>query len=595
MAPKKETDFDASGSLNFEASIVHTHPRCYFVGPFFKHVSFRSQQTRVQSLLNSIRLSDPFGAKTGERIAIIGAGISGIQTAQLLQEDVETIHIFEAEKNLFSEMRQASHRIVHPSISRWPQLDLDHSTNFNGMNWFAGPASKIADAFIEQQSTQINNNIVSKFYDLPVTAIEYNKQNYNLRFSQSLPHQFNGQQYDTSKNYYDRIFVTTGFGSERDVDRKHTFSYWAPDPTSELTEQDFLNLGQGSVSGPEYHIGGCGDGALLDTFRLIFREFRSGWLPVEVAAAIDDLEYTKAKKIKDRINASETRAWNAARSQYCHAIVDSEPDFPTKVDKRKLTARHRRILATATALGYTEILHNDYRAVVRDIGTLCPALIEYLDSQVAHINKSIIRLVAPEPAPFVFYSAPVHKILLAYAVERGIVQFQQGLIIKKQDRRFLNYWLYSTGQDAIEPVKRPECVVLRHGAPPKLPTLPGDLIAEKALRIKQSLLGDAIGRPRNAHPKNSPIELSELANSAVQCLRTDYRISVVGDQFQIVQSRAKANTKARAEERSNDANNMPEMRFFSEPGELFGIQLTKNPDKSTKVVGIRTAKTLKRK
>ena len=116
-----------------EAAYLHTTPRCFYVGPFARRVSFASQQYRAFDLVSAFAEKGLLSAPPGKKslhVAVIGAGIAGLTLASALRGRECKVDLYESNSKPLELQRKAHHRLVHPTISRWPTGPFELTTDF---------------------------------------------------------------------------------------------------------------------------------------------------------------------------------------------------------------------------------------------------------------------------------------------------------------------------------------------------------------------------------------------------------------------------------------------------------------------------------
>jgi hypothetical protein len=212
----------------------------------------------------------------------------------------------------------------------------------------------------------------------------------------------------------------------------------------------------------------------------------SGTLAIELAEAL-----SSEQEVKSIIARAEHDALMAARSLAC--LPEQPPPSKSKSRRRALDVRfHEEATRTRE---YIAALKFAYDSAVQDLPGHARAL---LDDSIKH-SEAIpgkIVMVSKEPHPFVPYSAPIHKLMIAHALQGGYVLYQSGQLDVRGRSSFL---LKSDG--TMEKVKN-AFVIARHGAHPGTML---NLIREeelKSLRVRQTLMADYIDidEVRSPHP-----------------------------------------------------------------------------------------------
>lgn len=529
-----------------DAASLHSKPNCYFIGPFAKRVSFASQQFRVMDLVAALQKKKNL---EGAKVAVVGAGLSGLTATAALRGIGCKLHLYEANEGPLLRQINAKHRVVHPTISRWPIEPLELTTQLPFFDWFAGPCDEIMHSLRSNWAAYFEPSLDDDFKFLPNTKVEelfIPKSEQEFVQLRTSPYR-TGVSADFEK--YEYVFVTTGFGQERELGALRCDSYWAPDQISDLTAQqlDELRTGMRKIV-----ISGSGDGGLIDCLRIVHRDFRDGWLAVELAEILGD-------QFRSKILDAEYEALTAAKSIACMPMTHARAGsggLALGTDFYRTGARHVANLAKT------------YRGIVAELPEAATALLNA--SIVGRLG--LVDLVAREPEPFVPYSAPIHKIMVAHAMVNSVVVYTPGEIRSSRGAAVVRDY-----DDHDHPKPKNTLVIVRHGAPHNL----GNLIQEEeatSLHVRQLMLTDYIDatasrdlKPPKDHPNRSKFDAHfiesryEMAKKLVSILAPSLRISADRSGFSVHSVGAESPERAWSQGR---------MRA---PAHMFGISLLSAP------------------
>jgi hypothetical protein len=462
-----------------DAAYLHSYPNCYFIGPFAKRVSFASQQYRAIDLVAALRRK---GKLTQEMsVAVIGAGLAGLMTTAALRGvRCKTVHLYEAVSPLHRQ-KEARHRVVHPTISRWPMEELNLTTRFPFLDWFAGPCDKIIECLMQDWSENLSPKEKINSYDFKegatVKKFSFTDDRKKVRLAISRKVE-PGVKSPSEGEYYDLVFVTAGFGDEHTVGQFKATSYWTPDEITRRSDEDIAKWQRGTKP---ILVSGCGDGGLIDCLRYIHGNFRDGWLTIELAEMLGPEFDGKAI-----IENAEHDALMAARSIACMPP-------PTGRGHDEMLAARADDYVVALALAYREVV----KRLPQDVRKL-------LDDSIAEsrMPPGNVTLVSREKHPFVPYSAPIHKLMIAHALQTANVQYISGTVTGYKNN--VATVRERTGQSREF---RDPSFAIRHGAPANMVGgIDKDELA--SLRIRQLLMADYIDRKTDRildPPPNYPI------------------------------------------------------------------------------------------
>ncbi|MBX3563603.1 MAG: NAD(P)/FAD-dependent oxidoreductase [Sphingomonas sp.] len=407
-------------------------PNVYFVGPYGARVSFASQQRRVLNLIWALREGgDKLWPNMRQpRAAVIGAGIAGVTCAAALRMQKCSVWLYESTGSELGLQRQAKHRFVHPSINFWPEQPLSWTTRFPFMDWYAASCEDI----IKMISRQWQKPFRGKIAQL--------KTNYEFKGFEAVPPGGpNGGRVKLSfvgrdDEFADIVFITTGYGREKDLDDPKFKSYWESDHVDRLTED----------KDKHYAVSGTGDGGVIDVLRLTYPSFMSDELALRFLLKIDPDAGDRSKKSLPREIVSEIE-------QKAEALL--EPNARSRHYHEK----------------YTEFALNQDDEAKQLLPPLPP-------------QKNPIMLIGRYEHPYDISSAPIHKILLALSIALKRIEYHQGEVTRDAGGV---YWRTKEGE---APVRiEADYVVVRHGAiPPIADILDPDALG--ALQGTQRELGD---------------------------------------------------------------------------------------------------------
>jgi hypothetical protein len=443
---------DAYHDQAIEAAFLHSRIGCYFIGPYARRVSFASQQIRALDLIRALELKGKLPRK--ERVAVVGGGIAGLTAVAALRGRKCKVDLYEASETVLMRQRQASHRVVHPTIARWPMEPLGLTTEFPVYDWAAAPCSDVMDVLLEEwrRFFEPHPGCGDELCVFPDGKVEMllprrHRGNNEVRLK------VNGAVLDQA---YQLVIVTVGYGAEAGDGDQPVTSYWTPD-----------ELERRRRAGVCFAVGGCGDGGLIDALRLAHNHFHGGWLAFAVAERLSSLE----SAIPERIAKAEHDALMMFKSLAC---MSTDPAKEMPVDDLMLKP-----------------LYDAYQDAVEDL----PPEIEDMLTRSLNDGPDMvgkIQLIAPESQPTVPFAAPIHKLMLLHAIKENVVQWEPSSKIVFKEGGFVRT---SNGSAPDEPLDGWE-VIQRRGA---LPALRDFLSGGETttLRLRQFMLADRIDRNRS--------------------------------------------------------------------------------------------------
>ncbi|ESQ92597.1 FAD-dependent oxidoreductase [Asticcacaulis benevestitus] len=457
----------------------------HVIGPFANRVSFTSQQSRAVNLVYALHKRGGF--KKDDAVAVIGGGVAGLTAAVALVGYGAKVDIFEGGAKLLSRQSETVHRIVNPTITKWPMEPLSDTTTLPYLDWYQLPCSEVADHLLrEVEKVQAANkkllNVEPRKMVTHVTPIS----------DKSISLECNGQ--GNTKSYRAAI-VALGFGKEQRaetlLDKGEWIGYWTPDNIVDTRNTE---------PSTRFIVSGAGDGGLIDMLRILHSRFDRGDLPVRIAhllsdtplaasiseaeAARDNFKDEKAIEKLDEVytaaaelietDGSYKSVQEALKASYIegapvHILVDKKWSKPVsdaaspinklliyhaKIYGKGLEYKHAEVVRTGDgySVGGYDFKQKDVRLIVRhgpdtNFGNCVSAAdLEYIDE---HQRKLADRLAVPAwdgdlkcPRPFPRNLPGTH----AYRDYRRdmVIEFLSRLC-----RRFVEVAITATGYEVI--------------------------------------------------------------------------------------------------------------------------------------------------
>jgi len=253
--------------------------KVFQIGHLENNLTFLSQQSRAINLVKSlVKLKYIKSKGSGNKVAIIGGGLSGITTFYALKKKgITHVHLYERNDELLSNFKNVEHRYIHPNIYHWPDRLFDEKlSELPFLNWESGNCGDVVSKILSQffSSENVSHNDI--FYNKKITGIKNTGRTYKLLEN-------DGQ--DEIEGNYNLIIICSGFSSEnrkikqiisQNFDKKYLSgkssdrnkaikkryqSYWEKDSISKFYAKK-KNIA----------IIGSGDGALIDIIRASLRK-----------------------------------------------------------------------------------------------------------------------------------------------------------------------------------------------------------------------------------------------------------------------------------------------------------------------------------
>lgn len=391
-------------AIYLRASSVPGKGGLYFVGPYGRRVSFASQQRRA---FNTVWALEQAGElRPGKRVAVIGAGLAGLTIASGLLARRCIVWLYEARPRILEGQRTTSHRYIHPTVNFWPEVEIEDTTEFPFFDWYSSSCDGVIRS-IEREWDGFFADKITRIY--PGTVVN------SITKTSSGGVLVSATGFGPQEAEYDLAMITTGFGSELNVAGTMNVSYWT---------DDYLDTQQNLTK--TIAISGIGDGGLIDTLRVVHRDFDKGKLPVRLVKALS------GTGMRERILTLEEVVQN---------------DFATDSDLMSEKYKEK----------YTEELEN-----------LSVECLRMLDDSL--FSRSPVLLYGKLRDPYTQFSAPIHKLMICHAIMRGRVKYMMGNVLDGPANK--------VGRSRAKAINT-DIFLARHGSTPPL----GNILTPDEIRI----------------------------------------------------------------------------------------------------------------
>jgi pyridine nucleotide-disulfide oxidoreductase len=235
----------------------------YVLGSFERRVTLYSQQVRALNL--AFALFETGQLKAGARVAVIGAGASGITAAIGLAHLGAKVELIERTDVLSPLQRACRTRWIHPHIYDWPApgSEEDEAT-LPLVGWKAGYAHDIARVLEDALQQVIRKH---RTIDLTLSATVQNVTGGARPQISWQGRRPAGAKVVRTDEEFEAAIIAVGFGVEEGTEQLPMSSYWRNDDL----DQPVLKPQEDPI---RCLVSGNGDGGLIDILRLRMRDFR---------------------------------------------------------------------------------------------------------------------------------------------------------------------------------------------------------------------------------------------------------------------------------------------------------------------------------
>lgn len=316
-----------------------------------RRINFETQQIKAISLVDALHQEGH--VKTGDRIAVIGGGLSGVTvSARLLRKGCK-VDLFEKEHCYFSVQKDASHRFIHPNVNFWPEEPMQFTTVLPLLNWHADACSRVVKQ-ISSEWDAIRAKAAETFNGrLETTYVAHKLKNGKISVYSKKTGSKNVPSADEEP--FDLLIDCQGFDVERKLLNKDSPGYW-----------QFRNS-----SGRQLVVFGSGDGGLVDAIMHIYdigMEQMVG-LVEKLEELLDGMQSTRGREAfdwkvaaaKDPVKIFESMDEQEKKDLRKFLVPQKKVTIVTRsadVFKQKTAALHRILIAYAQNDSYATILTN---------------------------------------------------------------------------------------------------------------------------------------------------------------------------------------------------------------------------------------------
>ena len=234
----------------------------YFLGPGERRITFYCQQVRALRLAHALAVTGR--VRTGDDVAVVGAGASGLTAAVALALAGASVALYDP-ADIVVQLQSASARLLHPHLYEWPELgSFDTVAGLPILNWTADTAgavcSRLQAEFSSYQASLGHRLLFRKRHTLE--KLTHAGALWELTASEKV----SGQPAVSHVRQFKTVILATGFGTEATCKGGETLGYWKTGSVDAAADEPH--------AGVRYLISGTGDGGLTDLMALLVKDFQ---------------------------------------------------------------------------------------------------------------------------------------------------------------------------------------------------------------------------------------------------------------------------------------------------------------------------------
>ncbi|RYZ77800.1 MAG: hypothetical protein EOP05_00460 [Proteobacteria bacterium] len=365
------------------------------------------------------------------KVAVVGAGFSGITAALELNPDLFEIHVFEKQHALCPLQRDCEVRIFDADIHKWPSSgndlqSLEKRSNF-ALEGAQSNQSRRATELLDSLNGRSVGTVAREFSKSIIDRIDSGCKSLHVYQSTSYLKIFERlgkftldasarklTRYGALEDYnlvaqrlgtpngtnddrpFDVCILAIGFGTERTAEDLKTTSYWRNDDRGQVPLYSKRNA---------YLISGFGDGALTDLFRLKIYDYE----PIRFLKAIREClnEETRAKQWSELEASIEFARKSSDKGELLTALRNFKMDA---AEKTKLKAW----------------LRTDVKVILRMRGPLPDPLSTIMTYGSMTYNRVIFYFLWIFNGVDLEFSDSCHSVLRAHGIKKSDVLIRHG-------------------------------------------------------------------------------------------------------------------------------------------------------------------------
>ncbi|MFB9843906.1 NAD(P)-binding protein [Mucilaginibacter ginsenosidivorans] len=239
----------------------------FIIGIFESGITFYKQQIRALNIFDALKKTGKIPSDKNFTIAIIGGGIAGLTFAAAALKSKNKVYLFEEGSQTLNIQAGCTNRDIHPYLYDWPAENATQTrTNLPVLNWHHDTAANVVKSVKKEfqaillKARKVNPDCYEEHCNAKEIKIIERASGKHFEIVGKTESRYAVQNIDL---YADLVIYAIGYGIEKGVTAKNkSESYWRD-----------TSIKQDDLSKTNYLISGTGDGALIDLFTILIRDF----------------------------------------------------------------------------------------------------------------------------------------------------------------------------------------------------------------------------------------------------------------------------------------------------------------------------------
>jgi hypothetical protein len=239
----------------------------YIIGVFESGQTFYKQQIRALNIFDALKKTGKIPEEKDFTVAIIGGGIAGLTFAAASLKSGFEVILFEQGSQTLNIQAGCTTRDIHPYLYDWPSaFSTQTRTDLPVLNWHHDTAGNVVKSIknefakIVMSADAIRQASYQEYCSVKELNVNERTSGKKFELTGKTESRYGG---DNIHHYADIVIYAIGYGVEKGISGGNkSESYWRD-----------TSVKQDDLSKCNYIIQGTGDGALIDLFSILIRDF----------------------------------------------------------------------------------------------------------------------------------------------------------------------------------------------------------------------------------------------------------------------------------------------------------------------------------